>query len=212
MSVITKLKGAPRWSFWAAGGIAGGALLIHAFRNRATAADPAPEETPADAAYQYGAGGATGVIVPPVILPAEDSSGDAAGMFGYIADAFGGIVGTVDSIYAGVYGPIQGQNADLLSAVLGMAASAGPAPVNAAENPTPLAQATAIAQPAPVLVSTSGQPTTTETCASKYPKYPKWNAKNGAPSGKSCYRNECVNGKPRHTYKDGHFVVMAGSC
>lgn len=216
MNIGATVKRVPKWAIFASGGVVLGAGAIRLVKNRTTAEDDSTELAPADGAYQLGAGGVQGVIVPPIVMPPE-SNDDGGAVIGLLTDAFSGIVGAYDTLYGQVWGPVQGQNQQILDALLGGVMNGGTAPQPYTDNPAPIGSPTPIPDPAvppviPVPTGGEAQPTTGAKCADSYPNYPKHNPKNGPVSKKSCYRTVCRNKKRTNEYRDGHYVVLGDKC
>lgn len=154
MAVADTIKRAPKWAWYTVGGVTLGAIGIRLWKGRDAPTDTetvAESDAVGNPAWQSPGGGASGVIVPPVIIP---SQGDPlAG----VSELQGLYVGAVDSLigeWGNVYGPIAGLLPSLIPTpdeYMGLIqAGAGIA------RETPVVVAPPVAQPAPAPAPTPG--------------------------------------------------------
>lgn len=153
MAITDTLKRAPKWAWVTAAGVGIGAGVIKLYQGRAVEddGDPTGGTTPVGGAQQVGTA-PPAVIVPPIITGASGDQGSAVAGMATWADAVGDLMGNYASIVAQSVGgitDIAGQSNDALVSL----ATAGGAPGQAVQNPTPLIINVPLAQPAPVPVA-----------------------------------------------------------
>jgi hypothetical protein len=216
MQVASTIKKAPKWAWYTAGGVAVGAVALRLYKSRTTstaATDSGAAASDTGGApdpYAYGAGGATGVIVPPVIIPPNDSTGDTAGLLGTVLGGVGDLTGLVMGSVETLIGPTQESQAglvDIIGSTWGTlaTANAGPPPTPVGSSPAPVV--TPVIPPAqapPQVPQGTGPSHTLYTCPSGYPNY---NADRN-----DCYKTVCRSGVRWHVYKrSGDEIKVAGS-
>jgi len=215
LSLATTVKRAPKWAWYTVAGVTVGAVGVKLYRNRTTTAAQDATSQADQAAndpgnYSYGAGGVSGVIVPPVIIPPADSSGDAAGLLGSVlggvSDLTGLVLGSVETLIGPTQEAQQGlvdTSIDTLSTLALMNAGSPPTPQQNGMPPisTPV-PAPAPAPTAPIIPQGSSSVTLYQ-CPSGYPNY------NDA--RKDCYKVVCVNHVKWHYYSKGDKIKVAGS-
>jgi hypothetical protein len=192
VALTDTLKRAPRWAWWTVGGVAVGGAAIKVWQDRAK---PEGEDGPADPTATGGAvsvgGGApgAGVIVPPVIIPAQDDG----------SSNFVPLLTAIPQVYSDVYGGAVG----LIPELIDQAAHAGspPPPGNIIINVPPNVPA-----PAPKKPSNAPIP---GKCP---PAFPHRNAKTQK-CYKTCSHTECKAKRKyavhQHCYRDGHVTDVS---
>jgi hypothetical protein len=224
LSIATTVKRAPKWAWYTAGGVAVGGIGLRLWKNRQTPADTtAADQTATDPTdpngYSYGAGGVSGVIVPPVIVGSNDGSGEASGLLssvlGGVSDLTGLVLGSVETLIGPTQESQQGlidNFGETLSTLAIMNAGSAPtASQNGAPaiaTPVPAAPTPA---PTPVIIGQTQQPTTW-SCPSDYP--------HPGPNPGSCFKDVCLksgdghgHGKGLwHVYRDGTWHQVNTSC
>jgi hypothetical protein len=213
MALTSSIKHAPRWAYYAAGGIGLGAVAIQVYKRRATADDtPAPADASSGATVigspVGGSAAPSPVITPPVIVQQPGDSPDYAGLFSTFGDALNTAIGTIGGLAAGdqdiargsigVIGQLASGDQDLARQAI---ASAGQAPAPAATLPTPIIVQLPPAAPAtPAIIPAA--PALPAACPASHPHR----------SARGCYRCEKKNGKYTHYYSTGQVVGGNDAC
>lgn len=118
MQIAQTVKRAPKWAWYTVGGVAVGGLAIKFWHNRTDSSggtplggDSAVSPTVMGGSSGFAGTGSPGsVIVPPVILPANQDTDSGAGLFSGVLSGFNDMITGVGDVYQGVYSPIlQGQ-------------------------------------------------------------------------------------------------------
>jgi hypothetical protein len=212
MDIASKVKRAPKWAWYTAGGLAIGVGGVRLWKNRTTAdgEQPLPDssgDSPVvmgpDPGSVYPGGNSPGVIVPPIIVPASGSEAGAGegvtagvGAVATLVDSIGSVVTPVVSGQADtIFSLITQQGQTINDTITGLLANAGSAPAPVLQNPTPVITPTAVA-PAP-----APKPPVTNPCAGT--PYP-YNS--GTASRPDCFKKVCSDGS--HT-KDGTRTSLA---
>lgn len=225
MDIAARIKKAPRWAWYTAGGVAVGAGAIRLWRNRTTSDGETPLEDSGAAPVeigqqpQYGVapGGAGSVIVPPIItnVPSTEAGvgeGVTAGVgaVATIVDSFGAIVGGALATQSDTIQSLIGSGNQYGESIMGFLANAGSAPAPAAQQPTPVITPTPTAKP-----PAAKPPKPEKECPADFP------LKN---QQGNCYRKECSDGKKKmkdgkvrgkgrwHIHQNGNHQHMSPKC
>lgn len=216
MSLATNVKRAPKWAWYTVAGVAVGGFGLKMYRHRTTTAAQDATSQSDQAAndptnYSYGAGGVNGVIVPPVIVPPADNTGDAAGLLGSVLGGVGDLTSLVLSSVETIIGPTQESQQGLVDTTIGTLSTLALA--NAGSPPTPQQNgmppiATPVPAPAPAqttpIIPQGSSSVTLVQCPSKYPHQ----------SSRGCYRTTCHDGHWWHYYapNDDPKIKLAATC
>jgi cell division septation protein DedD len=203
MDLTGSIKRAPKWAFITAGGVTIGAVGIHLYRNRATAASADSTASASTDPTTIGApntslvsGSPVATVTPPVIIGDTGSgdNGSLSDMFATFGQSFDNLVNNLGTLSAGdqaLASQAVSGNTDIATQAI---ANAGSAPAPAVQNPTPIL----------VQVPTAGHPApATPACPAAYPHR----------SARGCFKCQAEKGgKFTHIYQNGTKIAGNTVC
>lgn len=214
MDIGNTIKHAPKWAWYTVGGIAVGGVGLRLWKSRTTSASKNSSTAATDpntaasdpGSYNYGSGGVSGVIVPPVIMPQQNSTGDTTGLLGSVLAGVGDLTGLVLGSVETLIGPTQNSQAGLVDTIgstwstLATANAGGPP--QQVQNAPPVVNTPVPPPAAPP--PQGGSQVTLYDCPSKYPHH----------SDRGCYRTTCKDGHWWHYYApdDSTKIKLAATC
>jgi hypothetical protein len=225
MDITNAIKHAPKWSYYAGGGVIVGVVSLRLWKHRTTSTG----ETPAAGSDSGGlsdlgapsvagtGGSGPGYVIPPVIAPSAPVDQSGTGLTELQQLYFTGVedlLHTVPDVYQQVWGPIQQNDQALVNAAISSIANGGSAPQPVQQNPTPVAVAQPAAPAAPAATPvTAAPPAPAPAPADPCPggEFPF-----SGPHG--CYKVVCASGKGDHAkgrwhfYKSGLEEHVSNSC
>lgn len=179
MKLPATIKRVPRWAWYVTGGLVIGTGAIRLYENRTTADEGVDdyEEDPTTAAATGSTYGSAGVIVPPVIAPAQDDDGFGIGT---LQELYFGGVGELFGTFTTLLEGQGGQNQQLIDILAGAGSSPNPGTTQGPNHH-------------PVTTGGNGAPHTApaRTCRQESPAFPFHQGSRGAVSAKSCYKLGC---------------------
>lgn len=201
-NLTASIKRAPKWAWYASGGIALGVVGIEVWKRRAVDT-PSPSDTTNDAVQggaPTGSAAPSPVITPPVIVQQPGGDGtDFAGMFGIFGDALNNLVSTVGGLAQGDQGITSGAVGTVGDIARDVIAQAGQAPAPASQVPSIV-----VTVPAPTpAISVPAPAPAPAPCPSSHPHR----------SSQGCYRCEKKkDGTYTHYYNTGRVVGGNRTC
>lgn len=194
-NLTNAVKRAPKWAWYASGGIALGVIGIEVWKRR-DAEPSTPTNDAIVAGTPTGSAAPSPVITPTVTVQPSTDSPDYAGIFSTFSDALNNAVSNIGTLAQGDQGLAQTGIVTVGDIARDVIASAGQAP----------APATQVA-PIIVQVPTPTTPAITPTkgvvrCPSNFPHQ----------SARGCYRCTTDGGKITHRYQDGTVVGGNKTC
>lgn len=200
MNLTATVKRAPKWAWYASGGIAIGVVGIEVWKRRATDT-PAPADATNDATVVGGATGSAApspVITPPVIIPPSGDSPDYTGIFDVFGNALSTAMGTIGGLAAGDQNIAQTALTGGFDLARDSIAQAGQAPSPASQVGPIIVQV-----PTPATTPSTAPPKGIPSCPAGFPHR----------SSRGCYK--CRNEKNKtvtHLYQSGAVVGGNKTC
>jgi hypothetical protein len=191
-NLTNTVKRAPKWAWYASGGIALGVVGIEVWKRRATDAAPATNDAVV-AGTPTGSAAPSPVITPPVIVQPNQDGPDFAGLFGVFGDVLTTGMTTIAQLAQGDQGITQSAISGSTEIARDVIASAGQAPAPASQVSPIIVQVPTPSTPA--TVPAKGLP----GCPAAFPHR----------SARGCYKCTRDGGKYTHRYQNG--AVIAGN-